>query len=106
MCSRNGRPIEICDLPLPSRLSLTRTSVSLVLRRTSARRPELLICDLIQCPQQSIVLLRRAHIKTEVLAQHRISAHIPDEDVSFQQLVKDLPGIPFRSDYEKVGVGF
>src|SRR6185369_9607758 len=98
MCSRKGSPIEIFDLPLPSRLSLTRTSVSFVLRRTSARRALLLSLDFIQCLQYPIVFLRRTETKPEVVAQHRIPAHIPNEDVAPQQLVKDLLRIPVRFD--------
>src|SRR5687767_11834777 len=40
MWSRKGKPVSICDRPAPSRFSLTRTSVSLVLRRISATRED------------------------------------------------------------------
>src|SRR5689334_22560149 len=111
MCSRNGRPIEMFDLPLPSRFSSTRTSVSFVLRRTSASRwltsgSLLLTLDFIERTQQSIVLFRRTYIETKVILQQRISADIPDEDVALQQLVKNPLFIPASFDYHKVRAGF
>src|ERR1043165_2425550 len=106
MCSRNGKPIEICDLPLPSRFSFTRTSVSFVLRRTSARRSRLLICDFMQRSQQSIVFFRSAHTETKVVVQEWISAHIPDEDVALEQLVEHPLYLCGRPNHHKVGAGF
>src|SRR6185503_19320542 len=95
MCSRNGKPIETLDWPLPSRLSSTRTSVSFVLRWTFAIRDCMVIClatDFTDCFQHVIILSRHPDAEAEIIAQHRISTHIANENVAREQLSED----PFR----------
>src|SRR4026209_1324861 len=92
MCSRNGKPIETLDCPLPSRLSSTRTSVSFVLRWTFAIRDCMVVClatDFTNCFQHVIILFRRAGAESKILAQHRIAAHVANENVAREQLAKD-----------------
>src|SRR4051794_39541955 len=95
MCSRNGRPIETLEWPVPSRLSSTRTSVSFVLRCTFAIRDCMVVClatDFADSIHYVIVLRRRADAESEILAQHRVTTHVADENVSLEQLSKN----PFR----------
>src|SRR6185295_5234895 len=72
MCSRNGSPVESLAWPRPSRSSLSRICVSLVLRVTSA----CLISDLSlqrfsQGGEQYTVFIRRADRDAQAIAQRR-----------------------------------
>src|SRR6185503_7345371 len=91
MCSRNGTPMETLDCPLPSRLSSTRMSVSLVLRWTVAIR--VLATDFTDCFHYLIVFFGRSETKTEVISQHRITADVTHENVVLQQLGKNATRI-------------
>ena len=50
--------------------------------------------NLLERAQQQIILFRRTHTKTKVIAQHWIAANIANQDVSLEQLSEDL----FRID--------
>src|SRR6185369_5295447 len=92
MCSRNGKPIETLDCPLPSRLSSTRTSVSFVFRWTFAIRACMVVClatNFTDCFQDVIVLCGSPDAKSKVLAQHRIATHVANENVACEHLGKD-----------------
>src|SRR5439155_26067686 len=50
--------------------------------------------NLPECAQQQIILFRRTHTQTKVIAQHWMAANIANQEVSLEQLSKDL----FRID--------
>src|SRR5689334_7316869 len=90
MWSRNGTPVAICDLPFPSRLSLTPIFVSFVLRVTSALRMAVLtplavrrarmgpggssFDGLFQCGEESGVLVRRADRDPQAIREQPMGA--------------------------------
>src|SRR5262245_2433153 len=105
MCSRNGTPIEIFDRPAPSSESFTRTSVSFVLRQTSAEREFsvlLFTTDLPQSGQQLVVLLRPANADAKIILQHRIAAHVANQNVAQQQLFKHHLRLDLRLDQHEI----
>src|SRR6185503_1087465 len=105
--SRKGTPMEMLDCPLPSRLSSTAMSVSFVLRWMFATRESffILATDFTDCFQQVVVLVGCANADAKVITQHRIAAHVTNQDVSLQQLLEHLRGIRGGSHDHEVSFG-
>src|SRR5882724_9209235 len=75
-----------------SYLSLTADKIA---RRNSTT-------NLLESAQQQIILFRRTHTKTKVIAQHWIAANIANQDVSIEQLSENLLRIDRRLNDQKV----
>src|SRR3979411_2752034 len=49
-----------------------------------------------------IVLFRRAHAQTEIIAQHRIPAYITNQNISFEQFCENLLRVHRRAHNHEV----